>query len=138
MEQMSPSKPDTDPEAFIKNVGEFHYEPSVGEIPTTRKNDHDLYLAYLLPLSPKNFTYEETIEKCGKVFGDNASPFNRRFKCPNLAMRESEDIHKYAAIVNRMCNAFSYGLLKEDQLSFHILINTNFTLPDITFIDHTI
>ncbi|VUZ49764.1 unnamed protein product, partial [Hymenolepis diminuta] len=36
MEQMSPSKPDTDPEAFIKNVGEFHYEPSVGEIPTTR------------------------------------------------------------------------------------------------------
>ncbi|VUZ57176.1 unnamed protein product [Hymenolepis diminuta] len=28
MEQMNLSKPDTDPEAFIKNVGEFHYEPS--------------------------------------------------------------------------------------------------------------
>ncbi|VUZ55000.1 unnamed protein product, partial [Hymenolepis diminuta] len=35
MEQMSLSKPDTDPEAFIKNVSEFHYEPSVGEIFTT-------------------------------------------------------------------------------------------------------
>ncbi|VDL18892.1 unnamed protein product [Hymenolepis diminuta] len=77
MEQMNLSKPDKDPEAFIKNVGEFHYEPSVGEIFTTwyaryqdiyengmaglpnemrinmllrkfSKNDHDLYLAYLL------------------------------------------------------------------------------------------
>ncbi|VUZ49428.1 unnamed protein product, partial [Hymenolepis diminuta] len=79
MKQMNLSKPDTDPEAFIENVGEFHYEPSVGEIFTTwyaryqdiyeyrmaglpnemrinmllwkfSKNDHDLYLAYLLPL----------------------------------------------------------------------------------------
>ncbi|VUZ52589.1 unnamed protein product [Hymenolepis diminuta] len=79
------------------------------------KNDHDLYLAYLLPLSPKDFTFEETIEKCGKVFGDNTSLFNRLFKCPNLAIREGEVIHKYAATVNRMCNAFSYGPLKKDQ-----------------------
>ncbi|VUZ45287.1 unnamed protein product, partial [Hymenolepis diminuta] len=86
MEQMNLSKPDTDPVAFIKNVGEFYCEPSVGEIFTTwyaryhdiyenrmaglpnemrinmllrkfSKNDHDLYLAYLLPLSPKDFTY---------------------------------------------------------------------------------
>ncbi|VUZ48827.1 unnamed protein product [Hymenolepis diminuta] len=127
---MNLSKPDKDPEDFIKNIGEFHYEPSVGEIFTTwyaryqdiyenrtaglpnemritmllrkfSKNDHDLYLAYLLPLSPKDFTYEETIEK--------------RFKCLDLAIREGEDIHMYAATVNRMCNAFSYGSLKEDQ-----------------------
>ncbi|VDL65087.1 unnamed protein product, partial [Hymenolepis diminuta] len=122
MEQMNLSKPDKDPEAFIKNIGEFRYEPSVGEIFTTwyaryldiyenrvpglpnemrinmllrkfSKNGHDLYLAYLLPLSPKDFTYEETIEKCGKVFGDNTSLFNRRFKCLNLAIREGESIH---------------------------------------------
>ncbi|KAM3181678.1 hypothetical protein ACTXT7_013899 [Hymenolepis weldensis] len=35
MEQMNLSKPDKDPEDYIKNVGEFHYEPSVGEIFTT-------------------------------------------------------------------------------------------------------
>ncbi|VDL64862.1 unnamed protein product [Hymenolepis diminuta] len=35
MEQMNLSKPDKDPEAFIKNIGEFRYEPSVGEIFTT-------------------------------------------------------------------------------------------------------
>ncbi|KAM3175136.1 hypothetical protein ACTXT7_009115 [Hymenolepis weldensis] len=35
MEQMNLSKPDKDPEDSINNVGEFHYEPSVGEIFTT-------------------------------------------------------------------------------------------------------
>ncbi|VUZ42851.1 unnamed protein product [Hymenolepis diminuta] len=106
MEQMNLTKPDTDPKAFIKNVGEFHYEPSVGEIFTTCKNDHDIYLTYLLPLSPKDFTYEETIEKCGKVFGHNTSLFNRRFKCLNLAIRKGEDFQKYAPIGLRSpCNA---------------------------------
>ncbi|VUZ47806.1 unnamed protein product [Hymenolepis diminuta] len=145
MEQMNLSKPDKDPEDYIKNVGEFHYKPFVSEISTTwyarnrdiygnrmaglpnetrinmllqkcSKNNHDLYLAYLLPLSPKNLTFEETIEKCGKVFGDNTSLFDRHFKCLNLAISEGEDIHKYAAVVNRVCNAFSYGSLKKDQL----------------------
>ncbi|VUZ44365.1 unnamed protein product [Hymenolepis diminuta] len=115
----------------------FHYESSVGEIFTTwyarirdiyenriaglpnktkintllrkfSQSDHDLYLAYLLPLSLKDLTFEETIEK--------------RFECLNLAIREGEDIHKYAATVNRMCNAFSYGLLKEDQFRCLVLI----------------
>ncbi|KAM3186211.1 hypothetical protein ACTXT7_004797 [Hymenolepis weldensis] len=35
MEQMNLSKPDKDPEDYIKNIGEFYYEPSVGEIFTT-------------------------------------------------------------------------------------------------------
>ncbi|VUZ44349.1 unnamed protein product, partial [Hymenolepis diminuta] len=111
-------------EDYIKNVGEFHYEPSVGDILTTRcacnrdiyenrmaglpnetkinmllrkfsKSDHDLYLAYLLPLSPKDLTFEETMEKS-----------DRHFECLNLAIREGEDIHKYAPVMNRMCNAF--------------------------------
>ncbi|VDL59323.1 unnamed protein product [Hymenolepis diminuta] len=92
MEQMNLSKPDRNPEDCIKNVGEFHDEPSVGEIFTTwyarnrdvyenrmaglpnetrinmllrkfSRSDHDLYLVYPLPLSPKDLTFEETIEK---------------------------------------------------------------------------
>ncbi|VUZ49929.1 unnamed protein product [Hymenolepis diminuta] len=62
------------------------------------KRDHDLYLAYPLPLSPKDITFEETIEK-----------WDRRFKSLNLAIYEGEDVHKYTAVVNRMCNAFSYA-----------------------------
>ncbi|VUZ56321.1 unnamed protein product [Hymenolepis diminuta] len=121
MEQMNLSKPDKDQEDYIKNVGEFHYEPVVGETFTTwyarnrgiyenrmarlfnetrinmllklSKSDHNLCLAYLLPLSPKDFTFEGTIEKCEKVFGHNISLFNRRFKCLNLTISEGEDIH---------------------------------------------
>ncbi|KAM3180657.1 hypothetical protein ACTXT7_015869 [Hymenolepis weldensis] len=51
------------------------------------KSDHDLYLAHLLPLSPKDLTFEETIDKCEK--------------CLNFAIREGEDIHKYCEY--RMC-----------------------------------
>ncbi|KAM3176797.1 hypothetical protein ACTXT7_005813 [Hymenolepis weldensis] len=32
MEQMNLSKPDKDPGNYIKDIGEFYYEPSVGEI----------------------------------------------------------------------------------------------------------
>ncbi|VUZ50490.1 unnamed protein product [Hymenolepis diminuta] len=144
VEQMNLSKPDKDPEDYIKNIGEFQYEPSVGEIFTawytrnrdvyenrmaglpneTRinmllqkfsKSDHDLYLAHLIPFSPKDLMFEEMIEKCEKVLDDNTSLFSRRFKCLNLTIREVENIHKCTAVVNRMSNAFSYGSLKEDQ-----------------------
>ncbi|KAM3180538.1 hypothetical protein ACTXT7_016083 [Hymenolepis weldensis] len=36
MEKMNLSIPDEDPEDYIKNIGESHYEPSVDEIFTTR------------------------------------------------------------------------------------------------------
>ncbi|VDL57046.1 unnamed protein product [Hymenolepis diminuta] len=133
MEQMNLSKPDKDPEDYSKNFGEFHYEPSVGETFTTwcagnrdvyenrmaglsnetmitmllrkfSKSDCDLYLAYLQPLSPKDLAFEETIEKCKIMFGDNTSPFNLTFKSLSLAIRKGEDIHKYTATVNQMCN----------------------------------
>ncbi|VUZ54298.1 unnamed protein product [Hymenolepis diminuta] len=112
LEQMSLSKPDKDSEDHIKNVGEFHYELSVGGIFTTCKSDQYLYLAYVLPLSPEDLAFEETIEKCEKGLGDNTSLFSRRFKCLNLAVREGKDIHKYTAVVNRMNNTFSEICLK--------------------------
>ncbi|VUZ42554.1 unnamed protein product [Hymenolepis diminuta] len=144
IEQMNLSKSDRYPEGYVKNVGGFHYEPPVGEVFATwyarnrdvhvnrmaglpnetkinmllrkfNESDHDLYLACLLSLSPKDLTFEETIEKCGKVFDDDTSLFNRCFKCPNLPIREGEDARKYTTLVNRICNAFSYGSLKEDQ-----------------------
>ncbi|VDL64136.1 unnamed protein product [Hymenolepis diminuta] len=151
IEQMNLSKSDRYPEGYVKNVGGFHYEPPVGEVFATwyarnrdvhvnrmaglpnetkinmllrkfNESDHDLYLACLLSLSPKDLTFEETIEKCGKVFDDDTSLFNRCFKCPNLPIREGEDARKYTTLVNRICNAFSYGSLKEDQFSCLVFI----------------
>ncbi|VDL33891.1 unnamed protein product [Hymenolepis diminuta] len=66
------------------------------------QSDHDLYLAYLPPLSPKDLTFEETIEKCENVFGDTTSLFSRHFKCQSLDIHDGEDIHKYTAVVNRI------------------------------------
>ncbi|VUZ54484.1 unnamed protein product [Hymenolepis diminuta] len=88
------------------------------------KSDHDLYLAYLLPLLPKDLTFKQTVEKY-EIFGDNSFLFDRRFKCLNLAIREGEDIHMHTAIVNRMCNAFFYAKIHLELLS---LLDKN---PDI-------
>ncbi|VUZ40947.1 unnamed protein product [Hymenolepis diminuta] len=66
------------------------------------KSGHDLNPSYFLPLSPKDLTFKESIEKCEKAFGHNTSLFNRRIKCLNLAKCEGEDIHNYSAILNRM------------------------------------
>ncbi|VUZ44289.1 unnamed protein product [Hymenolepis diminuta] len=98
VEQMNLSKPAKDREDYIKSVSEFHYEPSASETFTTCKSDHDLYLAYRLPLSPKDLIFAETIEKCEKVFFDDTSLCNRRFRCLSLPIREGGDIHKYTGI----------------------------------------
>ncbi|VUZ41111.1 unnamed protein product [Hymenolepis diminuta] len=63
-----------------------------------------------------------------KVFGNNTSPCSRRFKCPNLFIRKGEDIHKYTVSVNRMCNAFLFGWLKEDQFRC-LVIDRGLLLP---------
>ncbi|VUZ53458.1 unnamed protein product [Hymenolepis diminuta] len=94
---MNLSKLDKDLEDCIKNVSEFHYEPSVGEVFTTLyARNRDIH-KNRMPFSPKDLTFEETIEKCEKVFGDNTSLFNKSFKGQNLAIREGKDIHKYTA-----------------------------------------
>ncbi|VUZ55549.1 unnamed protein product, partial [Hymenolepis diminuta] len=93
------------------------------------KSDHDLYLAYLLPLSPKDFTFEEKIEKCGKVFGDNTPLFSRRLKYLNLAIRECEDIRKYAAESLRspcyveICPKLLFILDKNSDIMLHHLVD---------------
>ncbi|KAM3176773.1 hypothetical protein ACTXT7_005841 [Hymenolepis weldensis] len=83
MEQINSSKPDKDTKDYVKNVGEFHYEPS-----KFNKSDH---MAYLVPLSPTDLRFEEAIQKCEKIIGDNTSLFNRRYKCLNLTKHEDED-----------------------------------------------
>ncbi|VUZ55262.1 unnamed protein product [Hymenolepis diminuta] len=95
------------------------------------KSEHDLYLAHLLPLSPNNLTFEETVEKC-EVFGDNISPFNRRFECLNLTILEGEDVRKYTVIVNRalslafyeeICLKLSSVLDKDVDFMLHNLVD---------------
>ncbi|KAM3176567.1 hypothetical protein ACTXT7_006268 [Hymenolepis weldensis] len=44
---------------------------------------------------------------------------------------EGEDIHKYAATVDRICNTFSYELLKEDQFRCLVFIQGLHNNPDI-------
>ncbi|VDL65002.1 unnamed protein product [Hymenolepis diminuta] len=79
------------------------------------KREHDLNRDCRLPRSPKDLTFEERVEKWKKVFGSNTSP------C-------SEDIHKYTFSVNRMCNAFLFGWLKEDQFRC-LVIDRGLLLP---------
>ncbi|VDL35645.1 unnamed protein product [Hymenolepis diminuta] len=108
-EQMNLSKPNKDSEDYAKNVGEFHYEPSVGEL-------------FMTCLS------STTLAEGFDIWGDDGKVqegvWRQHFSsqiCLNLAMRKGGDIHKCTAIVNRICNAFSCGSLRKDQFRSQVI-----------------
>ncbi|VUZ48346.1 unnamed protein product [Hymenolepis diminuta] len=120
MEQMNLSETDKEPEDYVMNIGNRDVcENRMARLPDETRidillwkfsqSDHDLYLAYLPPLSAKDLTFEGTVEK--------------RLKCLNLVIRKVKDTYKYTEIVNRMCNAFSYGSLKEDLFRRFVFIH---------------
>ncbi|VUZ41882.1 unnamed protein product [Hymenolepis diminuta] len=104
-------KPDRDLEDYVKNFGEFRYGLSVGELFAIVTSDHNHYLAYFLPPLPKDLILEERIQKCEKVFGDNISLSNGRYKCLNLTVRKNENIHKYKGI--DLCLACYAGIRRK-------------------------
>ncbi|KAM3184585.1 hypothetical protein ACTXT7_008055 [Hymenolepis weldensis] len=82
MEQMNLWNPDKHPEDYIKNVGEFHYEPSVGEVFATwsMKTDSLDYLTKRVTILFRKFskrprslsglsptTFEEGVAERGSI-----------------------------------------------------------------------
>ncbi|KAM3187557.1 hypothetical protein ACTXT7_002058 [Hymenolepis weldensis] len=94
MEQMNLSKPEEDSEDYFKSIGLRDETRVTVLFRKFNKSDHDLNQAYLLPLSSKDLTFEETTQMC-EVFDDNTFFSIGVIKCLNLAVREDEDIHKY-------------------------------------------
>ena len=72
----------------------------------------------------KNKTCElgflETIKLLSELFSSKTSQFHKRWKCPKLAKRDSDDYLGFASVVNKNCDDFKQDELSADNFKFLI------------------
>ena len=84
--------------------------------------EHEKYANYILPKNPGEISFQETIQLLTKIFGEKSSLFNTRWKCLNLAKKDSEDYTTFASVVNRECEKFKLSELTSDMFKCLIFV----------------
>ena len=74
----------------------------------------DKYADYLLPRKPKELVFTETISTLKSLFGRKESLFSARVTCLQFIKSAEMDYITYGAFVNRNCDNFEFGKLKEN------------------------
>ncbi|CAH8506937.1 unnamed protein product [Schistosoma turkestanicum] len=82
----------------------------------------DKYRNYILPQNPRDRSFDATVQSLSKLFGDQHSIFNTRYRCLKLVMNESDDFLTHVGIVNRECERFKHRSLTDDQFKSLIFI----------------
>ncbi|XP_055584914.1 uncharacterized protein LOC129737775 [Uranotaenia lowii] len=83
---------------------------------------HDRYLNFVLPRHPRDFSFEETVEKLKQLFGTRISLFSKRYNCFQLVKQPEEDFVAYAGTVNKRCEDFELSRITSDQFKTLIFI----------------
>lgn len=79
------------------------------------------YSDFILPQSPKDCSYKETVATCKVLFSTQESRFYSRYKCLLVDMEVKDfDFAAYAFDVNRLCSEFK--TFKEDDLRCLVFI----------------
>lgn len=76
---------------------------------------HQLYTNSILPQTPKDKSFAETVARCKATFGRQESLFSTRYKCLQLVKSDLDDYSAYSAQVNKLCEAFKLPELTADQ-----------------------
>ncbi|XP_055523196.1 uncharacterized protein K02A2.6-like [Wyeomyia smithii] len=77
--------------------------------------EHERYVSFILPKLPKDYSFDETVEKLKNLFGAKESVISRRYRYLQIARNQSEDHIAYACRVNKSCVEFELGKLSEEQ-----------------------
>lgn len=77
--------------------------------------EHDKYLNFILPKTPKDYDFAATVKKLTDLFSKKESIFSIRFKCFQMQKLETEDYSTYASRVNKQCEDFKLSELESDQ-----------------------
>ncbi|CAH8454507.1 unnamed protein product [Schistosoma margrebowiei] len=82
----------------------------------------DRYCNLILPLSPRDCSFLNTVQSLSQQLGDNSSLFTAHYQCLKLIMNEGDDFLTHVGIVKRECERFRLKSLTEDQFKALILI----------------
>ncbi|XP_055615351.1 uncharacterized protein K02A2.6-like [Toxorhynchites rutilus septentrionalis] len=77
--------------------------------------EHYRYVSYILPNTPKNFSFLETVEKLRGLFGTKESAVKKRYSTLTITKSPTEDYVSYACRVNKMCVEFELSKMSEAQ-----------------------
>lgn len=83
---------------------------------------HQRYCHYILPALPKDKKFAETVEVLKKLFKKPESEFCLRWKCLQVAKKETEDFTAYTATVNKLCEDFKINRMTADEFKCLIFI----------------
>ena len=82
----------------------------------------DRYYNRILPVKPRDRTFDDTISSLSNLFGDHSSLFSIRYRCLKLAMNDSDDFLTHVGLVNRECERFKLKSLTDEQFKSLMLI----------------
>ncbi|XP_055527451.1 uncharacterized protein K02A2.6-like [Wyeomyia smithii] len=83
---------------------------------------HEKFTNYLLPKHPRDFTFEEVVQKLKVIFGQKKSLFSERYESFRLVKSDADDFVTFAGIVNRQCEDFDLANLSNDQFKALIFV----------------
>lgn len=83
---------------------------------------HTRYINLILPKTPSDFSFEDTIKKLKEIFGRNESLFNTRYKCFQLEKNEQADIFTYGGTINKACEDFKLPEMSIEQFKCLIFV----------------
>lgn len=83
---------------------------------------HQRFIDYILPDEPKQKSFRETLDVLKKLFKKQESEFCKRWKCLQLAKKDTEDFITYTARVNKACEEFQLNGMSSDQFKCLIFI----------------
>ncbi|XP_058465077.1 uncharacterized protein K02A2.6-like [Malaya genurostris] len=78
-------------------------------------SEHERYVSFILPRTPKEHTFADTVAKLKSLFGAKESVISRRYRTLQIAKQPTEDHIAYACRVNKLCVEFELGKLSEQQ-----------------------
>lgn len=83
---------------------------------------HQLYINSILPHTPKDIAFADTIVRLKSIFGRQESLFSSRYKCLQLIKSDLDDFSVYAANVNKHCEEFKLAELTADQFKCLVFV----------------
>ncbi|XP_055589226.1 uncharacterized protein K02A2.6-like [Uranotaenia lowii] len=83
---------------------------------------HERFLNYLLPRHPREFTFDQVVEKLNAIFRQPKSLFSQRYECLQAQKNEADDYITYAGTINRHCENFDLARLIVDQFKALIFV----------------
>ncbi|XP_055522486.1 uncharacterized protein K02A2.6-like [Wyeomyia smithii] len=84
--------------------------------------EHERFLSFIMPKTPKDFNFQQVVNKLKTLFGAAESVISKRYRCLQTIKSPTEDYLSYACRVNKNCVEFELSKLSEDEFKSLVFV----------------